>query len=209
MSMWSRIHELMVASPAPVRRFFWRFWYESVSRLVMGRNSGTSFMNYGYAFQEGDGPPPQLEPTDENDRYTIQLYHHLAAAVDLAGRYILEVASGRGGGAAYVMRYFRPRSYVGIDASAQAVAFASRKYRHLGVDFCQGYAERLPFGDGQFDAVLCVEASRCFGSVDRFLAEVRRVLRPGGHLLYCDIRPRRACPGVAGGPRSIGTGDGA
>ena len=38
------------------------------------------------------------------------------------------------------------------------------------------------------DAVVNVEASFCYASLDRFLAEVTRVLRPGGHFLYTDLR---------------------
>jgi SAM-dependent methyltransferase len=39
-----------------------------------------------------------------------------------------------------------------------------------------------------FDAVINVEASHCYPSLPRFLAEVARVLRPGGHFLYADVR---------------------
>jgi SAM-dependent methyltransferase len=35
-----------------------------------------------------------------------------------------------------------------------------------------------------------VESSHCYPSFDRFLAEVRRVLQPGGHFLYADFRDR-------------------
>ena len=52
----------------------------------------------------------------------------------------------------------------------------------------RGDAQALEFGDGTFDAVINVESSHCYASMDRFLAEVVRVLRPGGHLLYADHR---------------------
>jgi ubiquinone/menaquinone biosynthesis C-methylase UbiE len=54
----------------------------------------------------------------------------------------------------------------------------------------QGDAENLPFADQSFDAVINVEASHCYPRFPRFLAEVARVLRPGGHFLYCDFRSR-------------------
>jgi ubiquinone/menaquinone biosynthesis C-methylase UbiE len=47
-------------------------------------------------------------------------------------------------------------------------------------------AEALPFGDGEFDRVLCRIAAHHFPDVPRFLAEVHRVLRPGGVFLLCD-----------------------
>ena len=39
------------------------------------------------------------------------------------------------------------------------------------------------------DIVINVESSHCYGSVDLFLSEVKRVLKPGGHFLFCDLRP--------------------
>jgi SAM-dependent methyltransferase len=54
--------------------------------------------------------------------------------------------------------------------------------------FVQGDAERLSFSDEAFDVVINIEASHCYGDFPRFLAEVARVLRPGGHLLYADFR---------------------
>ena len=51
-----------------------------------------------------------------------------------------------------------------------------------------GDAENLPFPDESFDAVLNVEASHAYPHFDRFIAEMARVLRPGGHFLYVDFR---------------------
>jgi SAM-dependent methyltransferase len=52
----------------------------------------------------------------------------------------------------------------------------------------QGDAENLPFEPNNFDAVINVEASHCYLNFPRFLKEVARVLRPGGHFLYADFR---------------------
>ncbi|MEI9865086.1 MAG: methyltransferase domain-containing protein [Limisphaerales bacterium] len=57
-----------------------------------------------------------------------------------------------------------------------------------GLSFVQGDAENLPFDPSTFDAVINVEASHCYPDFPRFLAEVARVLRPGGHFLYADFR---------------------
>ena len=54
-------------------------------------------MNYGYIDLNGE-LPLELNPDDEEDRYFIQLYHHVATAVDIQGKDVLEVGSGRGGG---------------------------------------------------------------------------------------------------------------
>lgn len=52
-----------------------------------------------------------------------------------------------------------------------------------------GDAESLPFDDESFDVVVNVETSHCYPRFPRFLADARRVLRPGGYLAYADIRP--------------------
>jgi ubiquinone/menaquinone biosynthesis C-methylase UbiE len=58
-----------------------------------------------------------------------------------------------------------------------------------------GDAENLPFADESFDVVINVEASHAYPRLPCFLAEVVRVLRPGGHLLYADFRGRSEFPG--------------
>jgi ubiquinone/menaquinone biosynthesis C-methylase UbiE len=47
-------------------------------------------------------------------------------------------------------------------------------------------AERLPFGDGTFDAAVCTFVLCTVRDLDRSLAEVRRVLRPGGRLAFLE-----------------------
>ena len=47
----------------------------------------------------------------------------------------------------------------------------------------------MPFSDARFDIVVNVESSHCYGSMPDFLAEVHRVLRPGGVLAWADMRP--------------------
>jgi SAM-dependent methyltransferase len=145
-------------------------------------------MNYGFIPLEGAALP--LEPEDEPSRLCIQLYRCTVSSVDLTGAQVLEVGSGRGGGASYIARYFKPARVTGADFAPAAVALCQR--RHQGVPrlgFAVGNAERLPFADASFDVVINVESSHCYGHVDRFFSEVARVLRPGGTFLYTDFRP--------------------
>lgn len=144
-------------------------------------------MNYGFAPPEGS--QLALEAADEPDRLCIQLYHRVASATDLKGKTVLEVGSGRGGGASFIARYHRPASMTGVDFSEQAVALSTK--RHAAVEnlrFMVGDAENLPFPSASFDAVVNVESSHCYGHIEKFFDEVRRVLRPGGFFLYTDFR---------------------
>jgi SAM-dependent methyltransferase len=176
---------LWVAERVPaVRRAMWRGFFEFAASYFRHAEFWT-FMNYGYA---DDAPPPKLKAADWEERYPAYLYHRVASRADLKDRDVLEVSSGRGGGASYVKRYLGPRKLVGLDIAASAVAFCRRVHKVEGLEFRQGDAERLPFPDASFDAVINVEASFCYPTIARFYAEVRRVLRPGGYFLYADLR---------------------
>jgi SAM-dependent methyltransferase len=174
------------------KRVAWKLLYEFLARRF--GYADWHFMNYGYA-PAGGGPPLPLHPGDEAHRYSIQLYHELAARADVAGREVLEVGSGRGGGASYVMRYLAPRRVVGLDVAAAAVTFANRHHRVPGLTYVRGDAENLPFPDASFDVVLNVESCHAYADAPRFLAEVRRVLRPGGRFVCADIRYAEMMPG--------------
>ena len=150
-------------------------------------------MNYGYRHPGRPDAGPALAPADEPDRSCIQLYDVVAGTVPLAGRELLEVGCGRGGGASYTARYLKPRRTVGVDLSPRAIALCRARFAPDGeaLAFEIGDAERLPFGDASFDVVLNVESSHCYGSLPAFLREARRVLRrPDGRFLYADFRPR-------------------
>jgi SAM-dependent methyltransferase len=81
-------------------------------------------------------------------------------------------------------------SYTGLDLNPNGIAFCQKRHDLPGLDFVHGNAEDLRFDDQSFDAVLNVEASHLYSEFPRFLAEVARVLRPGGHFLYADHRAR-------------------
>ena len=149
-----------------------------------------TFMNYGY----DDNSPIELSAEDEKDRYTIQLYHLVANQVGLQGKDVLEVGSGRGGGASYVKRYLKPRSLTGLDLCDGAVDFCTSFHGENGLTFVQGNAQKMPFKDNSFDVVLNVESSHRYLDVPKFYSEVRRVLKPGGHFLYTDFFLRKRLP---------------
>lgn len=170
----------------PSWKFFAKYFYPITTRYFSGEN--LVFINWGY---EEDPPMAlPLEASDEPDRYFIQLYHRTATQVDLSGKRVLEVSCGHGGGASHLVRTLGPASYTGLDFDRAGVEFCRKRHNLPGLDFVHGKAQNLPFPDQAFDAVINVEASHCYPSFPRFLAEVARVLRPGGHFLYADWRRR-------------------
>jgi ubiquinone/menaquinone biosynthesis C-methylase UbiE len=163
-----------------------RRWYEFISRL--DQDEQMLFMNYGYVSLDSNHKPLELLPQDEKNRYFIQLYHHVASATSWNGVDALEVGSGRGGGASFMMRYLQPNSLRGADLTANATSFCHRYHSIKGLSFMRGDAESLPFADDSFDVVINVESSHCYPHFGQFLSEVTRVLKPNGHFLYADFR---------------------
>ncbi|WP_165958232.1 class I SAM-dependent methyltransferase [Segetibacter sp. 3557_3] len=169
------------------RRLVWKPVYELLAKYF--RSKEWSLMNYGYAPSPGE-PLLTLHPQDKVNRYPIQLYYYLAVKVRLGGCDVLEVGSGRGGGAACLKTYLDPKSITGLDIAGNAVELANEYFGSAGISFVRGSAEQLPFADESFDVVINIESSHTYGSVPQFLSEVKRVLRPGGYLLCADIRTK-------------------
>lgn len=163
--------------------------YYSIITRFSGLGSGEFFcMNYGFATDK----KINLNPEDEAERYPLQLYNHVATGdgkVDLRGLDILEVGSGRGGGASYIARYLKPRIITGMDLSQSATQFCKQHYKNTGnLAFINGDAEAIPFPDNSLDAVINVESSHCYPNFENFVTEVKRILKPGGYFLFTDFR---------------------
>ena len=84
-------------------------------------------------------------------------------------------------------RLFDTPLKAGLDLSSDAIAFCHRVHRFPATYFLEGDSERLPFRDDCWDVVLNVESSHSYPAIDKFYAEVSRVLRLGGHFLYTDV----------------------
>lgn len=144
------------------------------------------FMNYGYV------PNPQEKPlhlpTKPAQLYPLQMYHYLATKTNIEGKHVLEVGSGRGGGARHVAEHLKPASYTGMDLAQNAVDLANKLNALPNLKFIQGSAEKIPLADNSMDVVINVESCHAYGCVDSFLKEVSRVLKPGGYFLMVDFR---------------------
>lgn len=168
------------------RKITRKWMYQLMARFI--KQDQWSFMNYGYAQIDGQEVKPTLDSSDEANRLSFQLYHHLANEVSLENKSLLEVGSGRGGGASMIKKYHKPKKMVGLDYSSNAVKLCNKNHGREGLLFVEGDAEKLPFNHESFDAVINVESSHCYESMNRFLGEVKKVLKPGGHFLFADFR---------------------
>jgi ubiquinone/menaquinone biosynthesis C-methylase UbiE len=161
---------------------FMKFWYWYISHL--DKNGELTFMNYGLSNHED----LDLRGRDEFNRYPIQLYNYITGNLNMEGLDVLEVGSGRGGGAEYITRSFRPRTYRGIDLNKSAVKFCNKFHACDGLSFLYGNATKLPFESNSFDVVINVESSHRYPNVNKFFKEVHRVLKPQGYFLFTDFR---------------------
>ena len=170
-----------------VRRLLWYHAYQLLSAVLSGPE--WLFMNYGWA----SDTDTLEQPTDV---LCAQLYRRTLGQTRLDGADVLEVGCGRGGGSAWMAAHLSPRSVTGVDISPRAVAFCAQFHAAENLSFQAGDAEHLPFEDGSFDVVVNVESSHCYGDTERFLAEVRRVLRPGGTFCWADVWARSRVQGM-------------
>ncbi len=103
---------------------------------------------------------------------------------------LLDVACGSGGPALRLAAKTGCR-IVGVDIHAQGIANASASARQQGLEATTRFevvdADRpLPFPDGSFDAITCIDAINHLPHRARVLADWARLLKPGGRLLFTD-----------------------
>ena len=98
---------------------------------------------------------------------------------------VLEVAIGTGRD---LPHYPADVTITGIELSPAMLAIARQRAADLGRDVTlrEGDAEHLPFGDASFDTVVCALSLCTIPNPAAGLAEMRRVLGPGGRLLLLD-----------------------
>ena len=117
--------------------------------------------------------------------------------VPMAHGAVLEIGIGSGLNLPYYDTR-RLRRLAAVDPSGELLAMAAKKARRLRmeVELVQRGAERLPFPDASFDSALLTWTLCSIPDPSAALAEIRRVLKPGGELFFVEhgLSPD---PGVA------------
>jgi SAM-dependent methyltransferase len=131
------------------------------------------------------------EDIGQNSWLTLEELERFTARLELgASKRLLDVGCGSGGPLLHVARR-AGCEVVGVDVHADAVENGERIAREWGLEarasFVQADADdSLPFEDGAFDAILCIDAINHIADRPRALADWARLLRNGGRLLFTD-----------------------
>lgn len=111
-------------------------------------------------------------------------------------RYILDVATGTADMAILACRMIDSVKIEGIDISEQMLQLGQKKVEKEQlagkIRLQQGDSETINFAENTFDAVMVAFGVRNFENLEKGLAEMRRVLKPGGRLIVLEFsQPRR------------------
>jgi len=142
------------------------------------------FLNMGYS--------PRYLPHavgDSQDRLARYLGREIALALGYSsGAALLDVGCGRGGPTVTLARAFG-FDVTGVELVGHNVSLARAAVARAGVDaaVCQGDARSLPIITDGVDACVAVDAAQYVAEMDRLLAELDRVTRPGGAVALSDL----------------------
>jgi SAM-dependent methyltransferase len=115
------------------------------------------------------------------DLFNEHMARYAFAARLARGKRALDAGCGAGYGSAELAR--TAQSVVGIDNAADAIEFASAKYRAPNLAFEQASCGALPYADGSFDLIVAFEVIEHLPDWRQFLQEARRTLAPNGQFI--------------------------
>jgi demethylmenaquinone methyltransferase/2-methoxy-6-polyprenyl-1,4-benzoquinol methylase len=109
---------------------------------------------------------------------------------------ILDVATGTGDMAIMAYKMLKPEKIVGIDISVQMLEVGKKKIEKEGfgdkIELQSGDSETINFAENTFDAVIAAFGVRNFENLENGLAEMCRVLKPGGQIVILEFsKPQR------------------
>lgn len=111
---------------------------------------------------------------------------------------ILDVATGTGDFAFEALTILKPDKIIGVDISRGMLDIADQKIAKRGLsnkfEVKLGDSEKLPFGADEFDAVTVAYGVRNFENLETGLADIHRVLKPGGKAVVLEFSKPKVFP---------------
>jgi len=107
---------------------------------------------------------------------------------NISGGRVLDVATGNGNFGGALMENLRDYSeIIGIDTNTHALDAGRENFKQDNIRFQSMDAAHLNFPDASFDTVCIAYSLRHLANLAQTLAEMRRVLKPGGHLIVGEM----------------------
>lgn len=113
--------------------------------------------------------------------YGEHIARYDAATNLVKGKRVLDIACGTGYGTALLAK--AAKSVVGVDVSAQAVEYATKKFARDNVTFRKGNGRDIPAKTAEFDVVVSYETIEHLQDYPGFIDEIKRVLKKDGLLI--------------------------
>ena len=106
-------------------------------------------------------------------------------------KYLLDIATGTGDLAISMQRTLKANHIIGADISEGMMEVGRKKVAEAGlsdtISFEQQDCTALTYADNTFDAVTAAFGVRNFENIEQGIAEMYRVLKPGGHLMILEL----------------------
>ena len=164
-------------------------------------NSGTTVKPYS---QEGNKTEQVSDMFNNISKTYDMMNHFMTLGIDIIWRKkasrslkpikpqrILDVATGTGDFALESIKILNPEKIIGLDISQGMLDVAKEKINKKGLqnqfEVVLGDSENLPFEDHSFDAVTVAFGVRNFENLEKGLAEIQRVIRPGGKAVILEL----------------------
>ena len=157
---------------------------EKVSSEVYGKIDNNYYNGQGDIWWKGDTVLHLLKTSVNPWRvgYSTRILKKLD--IDPHGKTALEVGSGGG----ILTEEIRKMGFktTGVDPSQQSIETASNHAKMSGLDiqYDKGTGESLPYSDASFDCVFCCDVLEHVQDLPKVIAEISRVLKPGGVFFY-------------------------
>lgn len=115
----------------------------------------------------------------------------IAELKELQPKRVLDVATGTADVALEVYNQVKPEKIVGIDISPKMLEIGKQKIKDRElksiIELMEGDSENLPFEDNSFDAITVAFGVRNYQNLERGMAEMYRVLAPGGKMVILEL----------------------
>ncbi len=120
--------------------------------------------------------------TDVFNETSIEHLHRYAIAMELVNnKKVLDIACGEGYGSNLLAK--NASHVTGVDINADIIKQATAKYQKQNLEFLTGTVENIPAADKQFEVVISFETLEHIADHNKMMAEIKRVLLPGGLLI--------------------------